>query len=108
VTSSRDPLGKRALFEASAPGPANGHNQGAGRAFEAIDRRALFSAPERRRGTVVVECRTCEARTPVPLVSLGWYLFPSVWLPWLDWPYLMRCPSCHRYWSSCRISVRGS
>ena len=59
-------------------------------------KQALFSAAPRRRGTVVVECSRCEARSPVPLAALGFRLVPSLWLPipGRSFTRLMRCPAC--------------
>jgi hypothetical protein len=57
-------------------------------------KQALFSAAPRRKGTVVVECSQCEARTPMPLASLGIRLVPSLWIPGRSFSRLMRCPAC--------------
>jgi hypothetical protein len=93
------PAGKSALFSAPQP-PSEPVRRGEGR-------QALFSAPPRRRGTVIVECDRCEARTPVPLVELGVRLLPSLWVPGKSFSRLMRCPSCtHRTW--CRIHWRDA
>ena len=105
--------GRRALFSdpteapLTAPGPA-----AADRGAERAGRRAFFSDPvvtdepaagdpHSGRGPVVV-CRTCLARTPVSLISLGLALVPSLWLPTRPWSRLMRCPACHRV-SWCRL-----
>jgi hypothetical protein len=92
--------GKAALFSSPQPRTRTGTDSG---------RRAVFSAPPRRRGSVVVECQTCEARTPVPLVRLPQGLIPSLWLPLPGRAYsrLMRCPACGRpAW--CRIHWRAA
>ena len=95
------PAGKEALFSAPRPSPApvqRGGGEG---------RQALFSAPPRRRGTVIVECDRCDARTPVPLVELGVRLLPSLWIPGKSFSRLMRCPACtHRTW--CRVHWRDA
>jgi hypothetical protein len=57
-------------------------------------RQALFSAAPRRKGTVVVECSQCDARTPMPLAALGIRMVPSVWIPGRSFSRLMRCPAC--------------
>lgn len=67
---------------------------------EAAGRRQTSPSPDGR--TAVVRCRTCLEATPVSLVSLGFALIPSLWLPTRPWPRLMRCPACHRV-SWCRI-----
>ncbi len=96
------PAGRDALFDPPRPGhngSGNGNGKGAGR-------RALFSAPPRRRGTVVVECSTCEARTPVPLAQVPLRLTPSLFVPFRSFPHLMCCPAgrhvawCRLDWSS--------
>ena len=91
--------GKHALF-----GPAH---TSSGHRAAAEGRRALFSAPPRRRGTVVVECGRCQARTPVPLLELGTRLLPSVWLPLPGRAFsrLLRCPACDDV-SWCRVHWR--
>ena len=91
------PDGREALF--GPPRPAAGQMPGA------EGRRALFSAPPRRKGTVVVECDRCQARTPVPVVELGPKLVPSVWVPGRSFSRLLRCPACRqRTW--CRVHWR--
>lgn len=96
-----DRTGRRAFFSQDQPAPAVD--------AAAEGRRALFSparpAPPQR-GQFIVECRTCLARTPVPLVSLPAQLIPSLWLPMRPWPRLMRCPACKRM-SWCRLRFPG-
>lgn len=89
--------GREALFGPARP-PAGAHGDADGRL-------ALFSAPPRRKGTVVVECRQCQARTPVPLVALGPRLVPSVWVPGRAFSRLLRCPAC-RQMAWCRVRWR--
>jgi hypothetical protein len=90
--------GRYALFGAPAT-PVKTGDGGHGR-------HALFSAPPRRKWTVVVECSRCQARTPVPLVELGPRLLPSVWLPGRPFSRLLRCPAgghlswCRIHWST--------
>lgn len=63
-------------------------------------KRALFSAPPRRKGSVVIECEQCQARTPVSVIEVGLRLVPGLWLPWRAFPRLALCPSCGRLtWS---------
>jgi hypothetical protein len=70
-------------------------------------RRAVFSAPPRRKGNVVVECEQCGAHTPVPLVEIPVRLFPSLWIPGRTYSRLMRCPAGgHAAW--CRIHWRAA
>ncbi len=87
-----DPTGKAALFgPAVAPGTPN-----EGKA-------ALFSSSPRRRGTVVIECADCLARTRVSLADLAVRLGTgSVWFPLRRHQHWLRCPACgRRRW--CRI-----
>lgn len=83
--------GKRALF-GPIPPPMD-HKPPAGEG-----RQALFSAAPRREGTVVVECSSCEARSPVSLTALGTRMVPSLWLPipGRQFTRFMRCPACNR------------
>ena len=90
--------GRDALFEPVAADP---HPRPA-----ADGRRALFSAPPRRKGTVVVECGRCQARSPIPFPELGVKLLPSVWVPGRAFSRLMRCPACGRP-SWCRVHWRS-
>jgi hypothetical protein len=57
-------------------------------------RQALFSAAPRRKGTVLVECSSCDARSPIPIAALGIRMIPSVWIPGRSFSRLMRCPAC--------------
>jgi hypothetical protein len=68
-------------------------------------RRAVFSAPPRQRGSVIIECEACEACTPVPFVEVPLMLVPSLWIPMRKYSRLMRCPACHEA-SWCRIHWR--
>jgi hypothetical protein len=70
------------------------------------DRRSgLWSAPPRRRGSVVVECSRCLARTPVPLVVSGPCLVAAIWIPGRAFSRLMRCPACRKV-AWCRVHWR--
>ncbi len=69
-------------------------------------RQALFSAAPRRKGTVVVECSQCDARTPLPLPQLGVQMLPSVWMPWRPFSRLMRCPACSQL-AWCKVHWRS-
>jgi hypothetical protein len=94
------PSGRSALFgpppDTDAENDATAHSGAGGES----GRRALFSAPPRRRGTVVVECSRCDARTPVPVLDLGRRLVLSVWLPLRTHSHLMLCPACrHPAWT---------
>lgn len=81
--------GREALFGLVAPPIERRPLQGEGK-------QALFSAAPRRKGTVVVECSECDARTPMPLASLGLQMLPSLWIPGRSFSRLMRCPSCNQ------------
>ena len=95
--SESERRGKSALFGPSMPSTAPG-NQG---------RRAVFSAPRRRRGDVLVECEKCGAHTPVPLVTTPVRLLPSLWIPGRQYSRLMRCPACgETAW--CRVHWRAA
>jgi len=77
----------------------------AGPAVPGDGRQALFSAPPRRKGTVLIECSRCQGRRPVPVIDLGRHLVPSIWVPGRPFPRLMRCPTCgERSW--CRVHWR--
>jgi hypothetical protein len=95
------PNGRQALFGPIAP-PMD-HQPPASEG-----RRALFSAAPRRKGTVLVECSECEARTPMPLAALGVRLVPSLWLPipGRSFTRLMRCPACDQS-AWCKIHWRN-
>ena len=86
-----DRTGKRALFGPVAPPTDQRPPAGDGR-------QALFSAAPRTKGAVVVECSTCEARSPLPLSALGFRMVPSLWLPipGREFTRFMRCPACNQ------------
>jgi len=92
------PNGRAALFGPVAPPMDRPQPAGEGR-------QALFSAAPRRKGTVLVECSRCDARTPVPLASLGVRMIPSLWIPGRSFSRLMRCPACDQP-SWCRVHWR--
>ncbi len=94
-----DPKGKRALFEAPVEAPADHLRPGPARS----GRDALFSTGPRQRGTAVVECDGCGARSRVSLADLGLRLVSfSVWIPGRRHAHWLSCPACgHRTW--CRI-----
>ena len=92
-----DPLGKRALFSATAGAPtvSNGRPATTG----TISKESLFSASEgeRRFGTVVVGCSACGARTRLNWPEFFWRHLPvGAWLPWLRYSQYMSCPACER------------
>jgi hypothetical protein len=91
--------GRRALFSVVTPEARGGTSSGEGR-------QALFSAPRRERGTLVVECDACQARTPVSVLRLGRWLWPSLCVPFRRFPQLMRCPACRRL-TWCRLTPSG-
>jgi uncharacterized protein with PIN domain len=95
--SSRDPLGKAALFSDAAAEhvvsitPADVEGRGASH---------LFSQSEARSGTLVVDCSACDRRTRVTYAEFAALHLP-VWL-WIPSPmrthrHWLRCPACHRY-----------
>ena len=92
---SPESRGRNALFGAV---PVAGRSGARGK-------EALFSAPPRRSGTVVIECDRCEAQTPVPVVELLPRLVPSVWIPGRSFSRFLRCPSCGS-WAWCRVRWR--
>jgi hypothetical protein len=73
----RDPEGKAALFSNAAPAPAKA------------------AGP----GTVVVECSTCGASTPLSYADFVRANLPiAVWLPpvGIRFNHRMICPACHQ------------
>ncbi|MFN8034866.1 MAG: hypothetical protein U0V73_02905 [Acidimicrobiia bacterium] len=97
MTPRDDPQGKRALFSngdsgdrASVPTPPPSRG----------GKSALFSTAARRRGTLVVECSSCGARSRVSYLDLARRQFPvPLWAPWRHFSRLMVCPACgHRGW----------
>jgi hypothetical protein len=90
---SLDPQGRRALFE--TPVSAARDTIRSGPASEGKE--ALYSTGPRRRGTVVVTCGGCKARTRVNLTDLGLrWLTGTVTIPGRRFGHWMRCPSCQR------------
>jgi hypothetical protein len=92
MASGSDPLGRRALFW--APGM---------RSDEKVDeapetgRRALFSSPTPRRGTLVLGCASCGVRTRVTYAEFVRRHLPFwVWLPRGRYSRLLSCPACNR------------
>jgi len=91
-----DPLGKRALFSATAAPTAVPNGRPATVTFS---KESLFTASEgaRRIGTVVVECSGCGARSRLGLAEFLWRHLPlGAWLPWLRYSQYMSCPACER------------
>ena len=97
------PGGRDTLFEAPVPDGRAGHNGSNGHAA-GEGRRALFSAPPRRTGTVVVECSRCDAHTPVPVLQLPVRMLPSLFVPFRSYPLLMCCPA-GRHLAWCRLDL---
>lgn len=90
----RDPQGKRALFD-PAPGDASERLVRPTAQVGARGRGSLFSAGERRPGTLVLECRSCGARSRVGYVDfLRLHLPFWLWVPGAPFSRLMRCPAC--------------
>ena len=92
-----DPTGKSALFEAPVQAPPD-HLRGG----VTDGKRALYSAEERRPGTVMVECSGCKQKTRSTFLSLGIGFLPlTAWIPGRRDGHLMRCPACgRREWCS--------
>ncbi len=61
-------------------------------------RYSLYSATEKRRFTLTVECSACNDETRVTYLELAALLWPfSVHLPWLKYHHSwFRCPACGR------------
>jgi hypothetical protein len=94
MSAARDPLGKQALFWAGNDGrdprPDELDEASAGR-------RALFSAPTRRPGTLAVDCSSCGMRSRVTYAEFIRRHFPFwLWLPGRRFSRLLGCPSCGR------------
>jgi len=89
--------GKRALFSGAA-----GRVAGSSPDNDQAGRHAVFSAPARVPGAVIVECERCEGRTPVPLGEMPRKLLVSLWMPLRRHSRLMRCPACGQL-SWCRV-----
>jgi hypothetical protein len=94
--TGRDPLGRRALFSVPAqevplPEPEAPERDGTGGGW------TVFSARQRRPGTVVLECSACQARTRVGWLEFLRRHFPVwLWLPWRRHSRWMSCPACDR------------
>jgi hypothetical protein len=94
MPSSRDPLGKHALFwapgERTDPKPFESKGPVPGK-------RALFSAPDRQPGAITLECSACRARSHVSYLEFVRRHLPVwLWLPGRRFSRLMSCPACER------------
>jgi hypothetical protein len=94
MATSRDPLGKRALFWAPGervdPQPLDSKRPIPGK-------RALFSTPERQPGAITLECSSCRTRSHVSYVEFVRLHLPVwLWLPGRHFSRLMSCPACER------------
>jgi hypothetical protein len=92
---TRDPLGKAALFSEATSVEVDGPPLEEGRGVA-----HLFSRPEARPGTVVVDCSGCGRQTRVTYAEFAALHFP-LWL-WAPVPgrshrHWLRCPACHRF-----------
>lgn len=98
MTSRDQPSGKRALF--SVP---DGDDAGDAPVDDG-GKAALYSAANRRAGTVVLDCSRCGGRTRVGYVEFARRHLPAwLWLPWREHSRLMICPACeHRTWVAAR------
>ena len=99
-----DPQGKRALFEPARGTTAERVIKPTVAAGEA-GKRSLFSAAERRPGTVVMHCAACGALSRVSWVEFGWRHVPFwLWIPGRSHSRLLRCPACERLaWQDVRF-----
>jgi hypothetical protein len=114
-----DPLGKRALYWASAGAGAPGSESG-GAVPLPVGKRALFSGapqepdtfvsvsanPLSERGAFSVVCERCAQRSRIGLVDLLIFQLPiGVWLPRGRFDRRMTCPSCRRR-TWCSVTLR--
>lgn len=100
---SHDPQGKRALFE--TPVSAARDTIRAGAAKEG--KTALYSTGPHERGSVVVACSSCQARTRISVTDVLMRLaVVSAWVPVLRHSHWMKCPACgERRW--CQVRWMG-
>ena len=104
--TSRDPLGKRALFSPPPMPPAD-QPSADDTAPRMPGKHALYSAGPRRKGTVVVECSRCLNHTRMTTIEAGVRIaFISVWIPGKRFSRWMQCPECERR-TWCRIHWLG-
>jgi hypothetical protein len=90
---SLDPQGKRALFE--TPVSAARDTIQPGRTKEG--KAALFSTGPHERGSVVVACSACEARSRISVADVAVRLtMGSIWFPLRRHSHWMSCPACGR------------
>jgi hypothetical protein len=100
---TKDPLGKRALF-GGATGTGGALAAGSEAATDGdveleaeadAGKRALFSQSQAKRGSMVLECSHCHARTPISLSDLAGKLITApIFFPFRPHRRLMRCPAC--------------
>lgn len=101
MTTPRDPLGKRALFEAPPIREEDPLDDDPLVHVEHPDgQQALFSTGDHRPGTVVIDCARCGARTRVSLIdALVRVMSLSAWLPMKRYSRWLQCPNCQtRSW----------
>lgn len=99
-----DPDGRRALFD---PSPGTDAERAirptvpVGQAGKS----SLFSAGERRPGTVVMHCQQCGGSTRVGVAEFALRHFPFwLWIPGKPYSRLLRCPACERLtWQDVRF-----
>jgi hypothetical protein len=88
-----DPLGRRALFWA----PGMRSEERGPEAPETSGRRAMFSPPAARRGTLVLACSSCGVRTRVTYAEFVRRHLPFwLWIPGRRFSRLLACPACSR------------
>lgn len=94
--TTSDPFGKRALFDPAADDDAAKLIKPTVRMGEQ-GKASLFTAGERRPGTVVLTCSSCRARSRVSLLELGLAHLPFwLWIPGRPYSRLLRCPACEQ------------
>lgn len=88
-----DPLGRRALFW--APGVRS--DDRTMESPERSGRRALFSTPPSRSGTLVLRCSSCRSATRVSYAEFVRRHLPFwLWIPGRRYSRLLSCPACGR------------
>jgi hypothetical protein len=93
MAAGSDPLGRRALFWA----PGMRSDERGPESPETSGRRALFSPPAPRRGTLVLTCSSCGVRTRVTYAEFARRHLPFwLWIPGRKYSRLLACPACRR------------
>lgn len=106
--STKDPLGKSALFSPPPMAAADDLLTDEQHADPSeMGKHALYSAGPRRKGTVVLECSQCLNHSRMTTVEAGVrILFISLWIPGKRFSRWVQCPECERR-TWCRIHWLG-